>query len=196
MLPRSSEAGDVVLLWGAGWLFTHHIPNAGTADSRWHSCCWQILMTIWELSAFGVALESLLSVTREWLGWGSEDVFPQDRQNSRSLWTRWDLSGCLPSQNTLLFYNSRKKQCAAKERAQMNQLPMETLWKTPLRHSGFGDSMENWRAQAVVTEETKYLEYDKKQLNQLNSSVFITVGEAPASPLGSGWGVRRAVTLW
>lgn len=51
------------------------------------------------------------------------------------------------------------------------------------------------RPQAVVTEETKYLEYNKEQLSQFNSSVFITVGEAPASPLGSGWGVRRAVTL-
>lgn len=77
----------------------------------------------------------------------------------------------------------------------MNQLSMETLCY-PLRHSGSGDS--RWRPQATglgVTEETKYLEYDKKQLSQFNLSVFITVGEAPASPLGCGWGVRRAVTL-
>lgn len=46
-----------------------------------------------------------------------------------------------------------------------------------------------------MTEETKYLEYDKKQLSQFNFRVSITVGEAPASPVGSGWGVRRAVTL-
>lgn len=40
-----------------------------------------------------------------------------------------------------------------------------------------------------MTEETKYLEYGKEQLSQFNSSVFLTVGEAPASPLGSGWGL-------
>lgn len=76
----------------------------------------------------------------------------------------------------------------------MNQLSMETLWKTPLRLSGCENSQCRTEGLAV-TEETKYLEYDKKQLRQFNLSVFITVGEAPACAVGSGWGVRRAVTL-
>lgn len=112
-----------------------------------------------------------------------------------------DSCGSRPTQDILYLYDSRIKHCPAKRWAKWTSSP----WKHSKNHPSDALDLGNLdrvlkasscRPWAAVTEETKYLGYGKEQLGQFNLSAFITVGEAPASPVGTGWGVWRAGTLW